>query len=107
PASPFGAPGAPGTSGMAVGPEADPSMLANPGALGSADMLGPRGPGGPLGEGDGSLGSAGPGAPGGASELKPGDTNTATGAVEAFLYALSRKDRDRLMEATALRSTTL
>jgi hypothetical protein len=68
-----------------------------------AAMLGPGG-------GDGSLGSSGlggPGGAGGASALKPGDTNTPTGAVDAFLYALSHKDRDRLAEATALRATTV
>jgi len=35
----------------------------------------------------------------------PGDTHTPVGAVRAFLNALKAKDRDKLNEATAIRST--
>jgi hypothetical protein len=49
-----------------------------------------------------------PGGPGGiggsALDQGPADTRTPNGAVRAFLQALQAKDRDRLAEATALRS---
>ena len=35
----------------------------------------------------------------------PADTHTPTGAVRAFLNALKARDRDKLNEATAMRST--
>jgi len=107
-----GSPAGPG----APGAEPDAGMLAYPGGVNPAALNGPGGeaaargafgPMGPGGERDGSLGMPTLGGPGGTSELKPGDTNSPHGAVEAFLYALSKKDRDRLQEATALRSTTL
>ena len=45
--------------------------------------------------------------PGGANaDNGPADTHTPTGAVRAFFNALKAKDRDRLAEATALRSQT-
>lgn len=109
----------PGPASGSPGAEPDAGQLAFPGGLNPNAMngpggeaaarggFGPAGPGGPGGPG-GSAGIPGlGGGPGGASELKQGDTNSPTGAVEAFLYALSKKDRDRLMEATALRSTTV
>ncbi len=43
--------------------------------------------------------------PGGANvDNGPADTHTPSGAVRAFLNALKAKDRDKLNEATALRS---
>lgn len=105
PAGP-GAPGAEPDAGMLAFPGgANPAALNGPG--GEAAARGAFGPNAPGGDRDGSLGMPILGGGGGASELKPGDTNTPQGAVEAFLYALSKKDRDRLQEATALRSTTV
>lgn len=48
-----------------------------------------------------------PGAPGGANaDNGPADTKTPVNAVRAFLRAVEAKDRERLAEATALRSQT-
>ena len=74
----------------------------------------PTGPGGaglPGGNAQGGYpgGSAGAGAQGAAGLAQdngPADTRSPEGAVRAFLNALQAKDRDRLAEATALRSQT-
>ncbi len=81
-----GAPGAPGYPGALYG---------NPG------MAGGR-PGGMHGSPGSQGGITGLGGLGQGNE--PGDTQTPRGAVQAFLNALKAKDRDRLAEATALRS---
>ncbi len=66
---------------------------------------GVRSGGAPTAAGAGAMGGAG-GAGGAGDVSKPGDTRTPRGAVQAFLNALKAKDRDRLAEATALRSQT-
>ena len=74
----------------------------------------PTGPGGaglPGGNAQGGYpgGSAGAGAQGAAGLAQdngPADTRSPEGAVRTFLNALQAKDRDRLAEATALRSQT-
>ncbi len=101
-----GAPGFPGAPGYpgAPGAEPDAGQLAYPGAMNPNAMNGPGGPGNPYAPaGDNAM----EGGPGGASQLKEGDSRSPRGAVEAFLYALSHKDRDRLAEATALRANTM
>jgi len=52
--------------------------------------------------GPGRMGFGGPGQ----QDNGPADTHSPDGAVRAFLNALRDKDRDRLAEATALRSQT-
>ncbi|WP_165244697.1 hypothetical protein [Paludisphaera soli] len=89
---------------------------------GAGDLMTPPGfPGGPGGPG-GEMGARGPGFRGGedgssgipgglglggaAGSNDPGDTNSAHGAVKAFLHAIKNKDRGRLSEATALRANS-
>jgi hypothetical protein len=63
------------------------------------------GAGGPqAGYPGGSAGAGAQGAAGLGQDHGPADTRTPEGAVRAFLNALQAKDRDRLAEATALRS---
>ncbi len=77
-----------------------------PGAAGGSPMANqgrPGGPGGPGGPGmQGRMGFGGPGQ----QDNGRADTHSPDGAVRAFLNALKDKDRDRLAEATALRSQT-
>jgi hypothetical protein len=77
-----------------------------PGAPGGSPMANqgrPGGPGGPGGPGmQGRMGFGGPGQ----QDNGRADTHSPDGAVRAFLNALRDKDRDRLAEATALRSQT-
>jgi len=88
------------------------AMRARGGGGGAAGY--PTGPGGaglPGGNAQGGYpgGSAGAGAQGAAGLAQdngPADTRSPEGAVRAFLNALQAKDRDRLAEATALRSQT-
>jgi len=88
------------------------AMRARGGGGGAAGY--PAGPGGaglPGGNARGGYpgGSAGAGAQGAAGLAQdngPADTRSPEGAVRAFLNALQAKDRDRLAEATALRSQT-
>jgi len=92
-----GPPGYPGTPGQAGRPQGYPGGPGGPGAPG-----GPGGPGYP-----GVAGTMGP--QGGAGQVQdngPVDTHSPDGAVRAFLNALRAKDRDRLAEATAVRSPT-
>ncbi|MBV8313017.1 MAG: hypothetical protein JO344_21745 [Planctomycetaceae bacterium] len=70
---------------------------------GSAGLPGGNAQGGYPG---GSAGARAQGAAGLAQDNGPADTRSPEGAVRAFLNALQAKDRDRLAEATALRSQT-
>ncbi len=90
-------PGYPGGGGMPAGYPGAPGGASGAGRPGGA----PGYPGAPGGMGPGMQG------PGGTAEDNgPANTNTPVGAVRAFLNALKAKDRDRLAEATALRSQT-
>ncbi len=60
----------------------------------------------PAGSAGGSAGAGAQGPGGLAQDNGPADTRSPQGAVRAFLNALQAKDRDRLAEATALRSQT-
>ena len=106
---PGGGPQAPAPRGMGGYAEA---MRARAGGGGPAGYLtGPGGAGLPGGNAQGGYpgGSAGAGAQGAARVAQdngPADTRSPEGAVRAFLNALQAKDRDRLAEATALRSQT-
>jgi hypothetical protein len=105
---PGGGPQAPAPPG-GMGGYAE-AMRARAGGGGPAGY--PTGPGGaglPGGNAQGGHpgGSAGAGARGAAGLAQdngPADTRSPKGAVRAFLNALQAKDRDRLAEATALRS---
>ena len=70
---------------------------------GSAGLPGGNAQGGYPG---GSAGARAQGAASLAQDNGPADTRSPEGAVRAFLNALQAKDRDRLAEATALRSQT-
>jgi hypothetical protein len=106
-----GYPGAPGGPGGDGGAQMRGMMQARGGGPGGMPGY-PGAPGGPQGAGrpggnngpggyPGMLGGPG-GGPGQADA--PGDVRTPRGAVQAFLNALKARDRDRLAEATALRS---
>jgi len=69
--------------------------------LGASSLM--PGPGGLMpGEGYGRGGFG----PGGDQNNEPADTTSPDGAVKAFLNALKAKDRDQLVEATALRAVS-
>lgn len=96
----------PGGPGGPNSPDAMAGMMAAQ-AKAMQGAGGPGGFGGPGGPG-GMAGLAGAYGPGGAAggRAEAGDTTSPEGAVKAFLSALEAKDRDRLMEATALRATS-
>ncbi|MDG3003678.1 hypothetical protein [Paludisphaera mucosa] len=104
-ATPPGAPGLEPTAGDLLNSPGIPSSGRGPGA---SDSLVGRGPGGEMGRGGMSGFPGGPGGSGGAGggASDPGDTNSPDGAVKAFLHALQAKDKDRLLEATALRANS-
>lgn len=110
-----GMPMAPGAGGPSAGAPAagGPPGGSRPGAGVGADMMarmmqqqnrGGQGPGGPGGFGPGRQGGLG-GFRGPQQDNGPADVHSPTGAARAFLNALRDKDRTRLAEATALRSS--
>jgi hypothetical protein len=97
-------PGGPGGSGAqggrGVGPEAGPGGSGGPGGPGGiAGMPGMK-PGG-IGGGPGGMGS---GMMGGSDNNAPANYTMPMSAVITFMNAVKSKDKDRIAEATALRS---
>ncbi|QEH37519.1 hypothetical protein OJF2_61100 [Aquisphaera giovannonii] len=95
---PAGYPGAGGSGGPMS------SSYPNSGSRGPSGYPGAGGSGAPTGYPGGPGGMMGGSNPGGNQDNGPATTETPEGAVRAFLKAVAGKDRDGLMEATALRA---
>jgi hypothetical protein len=105
-----GGPGGPrsmGGPGM-MQPGMSPGQMAggppDPRTMGGSVMRGPGGMAGMPGMQPGGRGGPGMGMSG--ADNAPADYTLPIGAVTAFLNAVKAKDKDRIAEATALRSTT-